>query len=58
MNKNKLKMNRFGECILSDLNLFYYKIKTIHILVLDKKDKDDLGLVWNDLGLVIDYQFE
>lgn len=32
--------------------------ETIHILVLDKKDKDDLGLVWNDLGLVIDYQFE
>ncbi|MBE5763025.1 MAG: hypothetical protein E7338_02240 [Clostridiales bacterium] len=31
--------------------------ETKHILVLDKSDKDNLELVWRDLGLLIDYQF-
>ncbi len=53
MSKKTLRMNRFGESIMGEYDLFYYRIRDIHRKYSDDlKDKEDIfqvkfDWVWN-----------
>lgn len=53
MSRKTLRMNRFGESILSEFELFYYSIKTIHQKYPNNPNNDSdvyqvrLNWIWN-----------